>query len=228
MRRAFKLNLAGRGLLVLRSFPFRAQLRSRVFVFALAFLTAASIISALAPRSLASTTSGAPVAAPPGSSSTILASATWGVSNGKAFFRITKGVEVGRYKPQIASTDSKVVPAASGSCTETISDVTRSGGFYWATSQICSGYFGAQDLKTQMLRSSWSGPRGYGAWAYLPASGLASQSYLSQNWTIACNNGTGYYDYYPVMQGYASNLGSGPVVRSNNQLNSQDCGPNPP
>jgi hypothetical protein len=194
----------------------------RRLLSASALLAAVTGLAALAvPASATSaTTTTSPIQASGNHNSTVVASATWGVSNGKSFVRVTKGVVVGQYRPNAV--------AASGSCTETISNVTRSGGFYWSTSQLCSGYFGAQDMKTQMWRSSWSGPRGYGSWAYYPSSGLLSQSYIQRYWTIACNNGKGYYNYYPVMQGYASSLGSGPVIRSGNQLNNQDCGPYPP
>jgi hypothetical protein len=190
-----------------------------------------ALLITLAPPALAGgSTAPVPVgaAASAGHISKVVASATWGVSNGKPFVKITKGTIVGHYKPSALKVDHANVPAASGNCTEDISNVTRSGGFYWSTSQICSGHFGAQDMKTQMWRSSYSGPRGYTSWAYYPASGLYSRSSISQNWTIACNNGRGYYDYYPVMQGYASSLGSGPVIRSGNQLNHQDCGPTAP
>jgi len=206
----------------------RAHSSRALLAGATAFLAGVSVLSALAAPASAGTAGSSPVAAPSGEYvSTVVASATWGVSNGQPFVRVTKGKIVGDYKPQVPSA-SKAILAASGNCTEDISDVSRHGGFYWSTSQICSGYFGAQDMKTQMWRSSWSGPRGYGSWAYYPASGLASQRSISRNWTIACNNGKGYYDYYPVMQGYASSLGSGPVIRSGNQLNHQDCGPTPP
>jgi len=163
-----------------------------------------------------------------GNTGSVIASATWGVSNGKSFVRVTKGIAVGEYRLEAEKTGGPSVPGQNALCTEDISDVTRHGGFYWSTSQICSGFFGAQDMSTQMWRSSWSGPRGYGGWAWYPPKRLASQSYISENWTIACNNGKGYYDYYPVMQGYASNIGSGPVIRSANQFNHQDCGPTPP
>lgn len=167
-------------------------------------------------------------AAPAGQVSEVVASATWGIAGGKPFVKVTKGTVATPYRQSASIADRSVVAAASGSCTEDISDVRRSGGFYWSTSQICSGHFGAQDMKTQMWRSSWSGPRGYSSWAYYPAKGLYSRSKISRNWTIACHNGKGYYNYYPVMQGYASSLGSGPVIRSANQLNHQDCGPTAP
>jgi hypothetical protein len=154
----------------------RRHRRSRVVTFALVILAGASAITTLAAQSSASTLSDAPVPVPPGNSSTIVASATWGISDGQAFSRVTKDVEIASASTKSASIGSNESPAASGSCTEDISDVTRSGSFYWSTSQICSGQFGAQSLITQMLRSSWSGYRGYGAQSDLPAKGNASQT----------------------------------------------------
>lgn len=198
-------------------------------VSATALLASVSVLGTAAVPAAADDAGSSPVAAPSGDYvSTVVASATWGISDGRPFVHVTKGQVMGDGTPQPPASGTPTTPAASGNCTEEISNVSRHGGFYWSTSQICSGHFGAQDMKTQMWRSSWSGPRGYGSWAYYPAKGLASQRSISRNWTLACNNGKGYYDYYPVMQGYASSLGSGPVIRSDNQLNHQDCGPTPP
>lgn len=155
--------------------------------------------------------------------SDVVASATWGVQNGKPFFHVTKGKLVGRYT--LANAQSNVVaaqavtPDVTASCTEYISDLTIDAEvFHWTASQTCYGEFGAQDYKTQLWRSSWSGPRGYTSWAYDPSSGLSFQSYISAEWGTPCDTSGGYYDYYPVMQGYASNIGSGPTIRSENQL----------
>ena len=82
-----------------------------------------------------------------------------------------------------------------------------------------------QSQYTQMWRSSWLGPVGYGGWANTE---LSFENFVSQNWSIACNYGTGMYNYYPVMYGYASNLGDGPTIRSDNELDGDHCGANPP
>lgn len=124
------------------------------------------------------------------------------------------------------SVSSPTVQAASAVCTVYISDVAFSipQGFTWETAQICSGAFGLQRQRTQMLRSSWSGPRGYGPWtAWTPWS---SNSFESYNWGIGCGSG-GTYDYYPVMQGEATAIGVSPTVRSDNQEDQIACGTAP-
>ena len=85
-----------------------------------------------------------------------------------------------------------------------------------------TGFYGLQFVSTQMWRSSWSGPRGYSAWV---SSHTTSAAVLGPiYWNVYCNNGKGYYDYYPVVQGYASRLGWGPTVRTSNDFH-YDCGP---
>lgn len=79
-----------------------------------------------------------------------------------------------------------------------------------------------------MWRSSWSGPRGYSSWSTYPSGGLSYANVITTYWYLGCNNGKGYYDYYPVVEGYATNIGTGPKVRSDNQLNHQDCGTSAP
>lgn len=94
--------------------------------------------------------------------------------------------------------------------------------FQWETSQWCSGAFGQQYQRTQMWRSSWSGPRGYGGWG---TTAFTTDYHQSAKWTVRCGNG-GTYDYYPVVEGYASAIGYSPTVRSDNQLRRQ-CGTSP-
>jgi len=125
---------------------------------------------------------------------------------------------------QGAAAPPSVVPSLAASCSVYISDLGLSSHFYWETAQFCSGAFGTQQIHTQIFRSSWSGPRGYGAWAYTPTT---SSSTLDYNWTIGCHSGGGYYNYYAVMYGYASGIGSSPATRSNNTLNSRNCGTGP-
>ncbi len=111
---------------------------------------------------------------------------------------------------------------ATGACHEEIYDYYRNGNFYWATKQTCTGFYGLQFVSTQMWRSSWSGPRGYSAWVSSHTTSAAVLGPIC--WNVYCNNGKGYYDYYPVVQGYASRLGWGPTVRTSNSLH-YDCGP---
>ena len=141
----------------------------------------------------------------------------------RPFMHLISGRIVGKYKlSKITAT-----PAVTAVYTEYISDLSKQNGNYpfcWETSQTCSGPFGDQYMATQMWHSSYSGPRGYGGWAY---DGPSPNSFISQNWSIGCNYGTGYYTYYPVMYGWATNVGQGPTIRSDNQLNAH-CGTTPP
>ena len=99
-------------------------------------------------------------------------------------------------------------------------------GFRWKTDQICSGYYGAIETKTQIWRSSWSGPRGYSPWILYPSvsAGLYYGPELTVNWSVGCSLGGGYYDYNGVAQGYASQLGWSVVVQSTNKLSQLNCG----
>lgn len=158
----------------------------------------------------------------PGGVSTVVASADWGTAGGKAWYRVNKGALIAA--PTNAS-EVRTAPASTF-CHEEISNVTLGGAgpaFRWSTEQICTGNFAPQSLKTQLWRSSWSGPRGYSAWSY---TSLTWSTQLGPiYWSIICHVHAGYYDYYPVMQG-TSSFGSGPVVRSANTLTQQPCGPN--
>jgi hypothetical protein len=153
-----------------------------------------------------------------------VASATWGVQDGKPFFHVTKGKLVGSYKAVNAQPNADgtqaVTPDVTASCTEYISDLSIDADvFHWYASQTCYGAFGEQEYKTQLWRSSWSGPRGYTSWGYDPGGGsLSSQSTIGEEWGTPCDTSGGYYDYYPVISGYATNIGTGPTVRSENQL----------
>ena len=175
----------------------------------------------------------------------MVASADWGVANGKPWFHVTKGALVEPWRDASGQVVSDGVPVgvslqsvrrpsktkitrqsatATAACHEEISDLALNGlTFSWTTEQTCSGLFINQRLQTQIWRSSWSGPRGYTTWT---TSGTTTSSYLRQGWTSNCNNGGGSYDYYGVMQGYATAIGWGPKVRSANTLNHFNCGPN--
>lgn len=109
---------------------------------------------------------------------------------------------------------------ASWSCTAYISDVYiyYNGDFRWRTNQFCSGTFGYQRHRTQLWRSSWSGPRGYTYWWYTPWTRDSDQP---RTWNARCGSG-GTYTYHPVVQGEAT-YGNGPILRSNNEL-IRSCG----
>lgn len=114
--------------------------------------------------------------------------------------------------------------AAAAHCSIYISDVKFHGAgagawFQWETSQICSGNYGWQYIRTQMWRSSWSGPRGYTPWHQSPKT---TKSTVDYGWSADCNDGGGTYTYYPVMKGVAS-FGSSPTTRSDNDLR-KNCG----
>ncbi|MGW2570868.1 hypothetical protein [Streptomyces sp. NPDC001537] len=116
------------------------------------------------------------------------------------------------------------VAQVSASCSIYISDVQFHGAgssayFQWETSQVCSGAFGWQYIRTQMWRSSWSGPRGYTPWHQTPTK---TSSYIDYGWSADCDDGGGTYTYYPVMVGVAS-FGSSPTTRSDNDLR-KNCG----
>lgn len=119
----------------------------------------------------------------------------------------------------------QAVQAASAVCSVFISDVSFfiGQGFDWETSQTCSGAFGEQRHRTQMWRSSWSGPRGYGNWSQWTPWTVGS--FVSRHWNIACGGG-GTYDYYPVVVGTSSVIGSSPAVRSDNHER-EPCGTSP-
>jgi hypothetical protein len=161
--------------------------------------------------------------------SNVGAEASYGIAaDGHPFMHLIKGRIVGKYKLSKISAAPTVTPDVAVSCTEEISNVTKASGnhpFYWSTSQTCRGAFGDQYVATQMWRSSYSGPRGYGSWAY---SAHSSGTFISQNWTISCNWEHGKYNYYPVMYGWATAAGQGPTIRSDNTLDNTDCGPSSP
>jgi hypothetical protein len=105
----------------------------------------------------------------------VLAAADWGVdASGKPWFRVGSGTLVER--PSNLATFAAVATAARSAraapawhCHEEIDGFYVGGAgpsFRWWTEQVCTGPFKRQDLKTQLWRSSWSGPRGYGPWEY--------------------------------------------------------------
>ena len=153
------------------------------------------------------------------------AEATYGIKNGHPYMQLIKGRIVGKYKLSEIKHAARLA-AANIVCTEYISDVSKVTGahpFTWETQQTCTGPYYQQRMHTQMWRSSYSGPRGYGQWA---ATAWSGNGFISKNWTETCNYGTGLYTYYPVMYGEYRNGGGGvgPTIRSDNQLDAH-CGP---
>lgn len=147
----------------------------------------------------------------------------WGKTKDGTTFSYT--YIAGEAKPAEAAPSA----AAAAICSVYISDVAFYGAgasayFQWETSQACSGSYGSQKLQTQMWRSSWSGPRGYDSWH---GTSSTTSSFIDYGWSVDCNDGAGTYDYYPVMQGYASGIGWGPKTRADNQLR-KNCGTNAP
>jgi hypothetical protein len=204
----------------------------RLKLAATAAIVAGVVVAAGASAAVASSGSSAPQSVARGPVSQVVAEATWGVQNGKPFMRLVKGQLVGRYNLNSikvsANTPVPSAAAAAASCTEYISNVSKALGdvpFYWVTQQTCTGAFGYQWMSTQMWRSSYRGPLGYGGWATTPEQ---TASEISRNWDIGCNYGTGSYTYYPVMYGAALNIGQGPTIRSANQINTANCGTTPP
>lgn len=210
--------------------------------FAITAIVAVVAAGGLAPAA-ASGKSTATSTSPTGTASTatsipasrVAAEAVWGISNGKTYVKILKGTQVAQPNFSAAANRSTVagsrtagpaVASATTACHDYISDVTLGAGvFHWQTEETCIGSYGWHKINTQLWRSSWSGPRGYGSWAQ---SRESVDEYINEYWGINCNAGHGYYDYYPVMRGYASGIGSGPTLRSNNQLNQKNCGTGPP
>lgn len=124
----------------------------------------------------------------------------------------------------LESVPFETVQAASAVCSVYVSDVAFfiGFGFDWETAQTCSGAFGEQGHRTQLWRSSWSGLRGYSSWVW---TGWTVASFQSQQWNIACGGG-GTYDYFPVVQGTSSVIGSSPIVRADNHER-EPCGTSP-
>jgi hypothetical protein len=175
-----------------------------------------------------------PAAVRRSSAGTVLAAADWGVdTGGKPRVRVESGTLVER--PANSTTISTVatargvdLAAPSWHCHEEIDGFNLGGAgpsFRWWTEQICTGAFKSQDLKTQLWRSSWSGPRGYGSWVYSDVTFGTQLGPLY--WSIKCHVHAGYYDYYPVMRGYNTAGGWGPTVRSSRSVRHQPCGPGP-
>ncbi len=148
----------------------------------------------------------------------------WGIT--KAGQRYSYTYRVGDNKPAAAPVQAAVVTG----CSEYISNLQLLGAgasayFQWETSQTCVGAYGTQSLRTQLWRSSWSGPRGYDSWSsWTKPSG---NSIIDWGWSADCSDGGGTYVYYPVMQGKATGVGQGPTLRSQNSLK-ENCGPNAP
>ncbi|MGI8447923.1 MAG: hypothetical protein ACR2MP_12240 [Streptosporangiaceae bacterium] len=155
------------------------------------------------------------------------AAAEWGVTNGKPWYKILKGTQVGKYTPNPPALRPTALPAVTTYCHEQVDNISLSGRtFYWDTWQECFGNYGLQDMRTQMWRSSWSGWRGYGAWTPDTPSPPTSASYIFDNWTLGCGSG-GKYDYTAAMSGWASQIGRGPNIRAANTLRQYYCGTSP-
>jgi hypothetical protein len=208
-----------------RFFAQEDSMKHRIALIAGLLTALGAIFGVTATAAQAASDAGSPpveAAAPAGSTFTITAEATYGILNGKAYYHLIKGELIGHYHPSIPRAASSEAPQAGAtSCTEYIGNVSRSGRFHWYTSFRCNGV-GINEVFSQMWRSSWSGPRGYSSWGY---TGWTISNPVSDNWSIGCNNGHGYYDYYPVMYGDNAYVGQGPTIRSANQLNHVDCGP---
>jgi len=120
--------------------------------------------------------------------------------------------------PQVA------IPAtAVAACTVYVSDLVLDAKFYWSGEQVCSDAFGLQNVRSQELRSSWSGWRGYSLWSSW--STPTTNQVVTEYYSTICNYGKGNYDYEAVVEGQATNIGSSPPVASGNILTSKPCGP---
>ena len=198
-------------------------MKTRIRLLAGGFAGAA-LVAASATTAGASTPGSAPQPVVGVAASQIVAEATYGIVNGKPFVHVIKGQIVGTYK----LSEITASPDAPANCTEYISNVSKENGdhpFKWETAQFCSGAFGDQYMATQMTRSSWDGPRAYGSQSFSP---ITSNSSTSVHWSLGCNYGTGEYDYFPEMYGWNSGSGQGPTIRSDNTLDDDHCGTNPP
>jgi hypothetical protein len=197
-------------------------MRRKIKLLAAAFAGVA-LAATSATAAVASTSSSSPRPATVPAVSRIVAEVTYGIANGKPFVHVLKGQIVGTYK----LSEITAIPAAAALCTEYISDVSKANGnqpFKWETAQVCTGSFGDQYMATTMMRSSYSGPRAYGSKRF---SDTTSKSTINVNWSLACHYGTGEYNYFPEMYGYATGAGQGPTIRSDNTLEDAHCGTTP-
>ena len=119
-------------------------------------------------------------------------------------------------------------PDQTAVCSLHIRNIREGGGgvFSWETLQVCSGPFGQQYTEAQLLRSSWSfGPRGYGGIGY---SANTSARFVSLIWTIRCNRGHGWYDYWGSASGFSIGTGHAPGWVVTDTSIRRNCGHGPP
>jgi RHS repeat-associated protein len=119
------------------------------------------------------------------------------------------------------------VPDQIAVCTLYVRNIREGGGgiFSWETLLVCSGPFGQQATAAQLLRSSWSGPRGYGGIGYTSNTSASFTSYI---WTIRCNRGHGWYRYRGAATGFSIGTGwQGYWVVTARNIR-RNCGPGPP
>ncbi|WP_439033251.1 hypothetical protein [Gordonia terrae] len=160
----------------------------------------------------------------------VLTASQWGTEpNGQRWFVIDKGT---LSAAPANSRQLQAPPAGPGtrqvvtSCRNELTEFELLGitDFVWFYEQTCIGNFVVQDVSTQLWRSSWSGPRGYSGWVTYPDQ-PTTNSYFSSYFYVRCNHERGFYDYYPVADGWSEGAGRAPRVNPGYQLR-EDCGPN--
>lgn len=129
--------------------------------------------------------------------------------------------------PQTALAAVTPATAAAWSCSVYVSDLILNGNFdfEWTTEQTCSGTFGSQFIDGEMMRSSGSSWPIYGTVGKWPSSGTTS-SFVGVDWTLGCDLGGESHNYIGAGDGFNSHGSSG-WVRSENQINSLQCGTEP-
>ena len=147
---------------------------------------------------------------------------TWGITADGQKFSSTQRVAAPPAASPAPAAALSPSGAQAGTCSLYISNtwLNRTATFENETSQTGSGFYGAAYQLYQVWRSSWSGPRGYSAWGN---SATTTAPYQDIYWNTRCHWGGGTYDYYGVIQGYASQLGWGPQVMAENTLR-KPCG----
>jgi hypothetical protein len=99
-------------------------------------------------------------------------------------------------------------------------NISYNGRFNWASYHSCSGSYGLVTHQSRLLRSSWSGYRGYTDWR---SQGPTARIAWTYYWSDYCRGG-GTYDYKAEVKIYASGIGYwSPSDRSNNSTR-QACG----
>ena len=161
----------------------------------------------------------------------VVASAVYGLRDGKPFFRLLAGRLAAGYRPDpgvlrhsdLLRPGQSPAALASGSCHEYVSEISHPGGaapLLWRTQQACSGSFGRQWVTTQVFRSSW---RGYVAYSGVYQSNRRAAGTVTVYWRARCHSGHGRYDYLASMAGHSTRLGDGPPLYSAQPV-SANCG----